>query len=485
MLASVQASRGKARVGKELVLDDHRFDLWVRTLTAERRLTRRVAAAGAVSALGVLVSEVGGLGKKRKKKKKKKKPAAKSCPNGCAFNERCVENQCVPGCISNTTPCGVLCCLNGAETCQDGQCVQLCADRRPPCSGLCCDAGTSCVNGSCGVPCPVGRVSCAGQCCDVGDVCDEANHCGPPCSGGECPGYVFTQAWPGTGQADGDFEEPCGIAADAADNLYVLDCGNDRVVKLTNSGSYVTEWSAIGYGIAVDGSTVYVANGSFISLYSTTGTFKQHWTGGGSFSDVAVDLDGNVYALSDGATGSVVIFSSNGTRVGSWSPQPPAAGFSFATGIAVDGVDGHAYVANTFKHLLQKFDLDGTFDREWGGLSACGGSGQPDCSDPNFNRQFRSPAGVAIDEAGDLFVADYGNDRILVFESDSGYITQFGAGELDGPDSLVVDSQGNVFIADSRNNRVVKYAPANPALRSARAGRRRRRRAGRKHRQHR
>lgn len=90
--------------------------------------------------------------------------------------------------------------------------------------------------------------------------------------------------------------------------------------------------------------------------------------------------------------------------------------------------------------------------------------------------QFTSPPGVDVDADGNVFVTDFGNDRGVVYEEDSGYFTQFGVGELNGPDSVAVDGEGNVCIAETLNKRVVRYVPANPARRKAR--RRRQRESG-------
>jgi len=76
---------------------------------------------------------------------------------------------------------------------------------------------------------------------------------------------------------------------------------------------------------------------------------------------------------------------------------------------------------------------------------------------------FYGPRSVAVDSEGNLFVADTGNKRILVFDPNGNYIDQFGSpgmgfGELDEPVGIAVDSEGNVYVADTWNLRVQVFS---------------------------
>ena len=70
---------------------------------------------------------------------------------------------------------------------------------------------------------------------------------------------VFITQWGGLGSGDGQFNEPLGIATDAAGDVYVVDATNYRVQKFTSSGAYLTQWplsttpsTPIPIGIATD-----------------------------------------------------------------------------------------------------------------------------------------------------------------------------------------------------------------------------------------
>ena len=65
------------------------------------------------------------------------------------------------------------------------------------------------------------------------------------------------------------------------------------------------------------------------------------------------------------------------------------------------------------------------------------------------------PRGAAVDQAGNVFIADAGNNRVLEVPAGGGVQTTVGSG-LNFPSGVAVDGAGNVFIADTFNSRVVK-----------------------------
>jgi DNA-binding beta-propeller fold protein YncE len=103
--------------------------------------------------------------------------------------------------------------------------------------------------------------------------------------------------------------------------------------------------------------------------------------------------------------------------------------------------------------------------------------------------EFNSPTGVAVDESGNVYVADFGNDRIQIFDDDGEFAAAFNAdvagdGQLDGPADVAVDELGNIFVADFINDRVLKFSPLTNAQRGAVVGIERKRAAptrGRRH----
>lgn len=72
--------------------------------------------------------------------------------------------------------------------------------------------------------------------------------------------------------------------------------------------------------------------------------------------------------------------------------------------------------------------------------------------------QFDSPAGIAVDVTGNVYVTDLNNQRIQKFTSGGAYLTQWGGREMFYfPEGVAVDASGNVFVADTYNDRIRKF----------------------------
>lgn len=117
--------------------------------------------------------------------------------------------------------------------------------------------------------------------------------------------------------------------------------------------------------------------------------------------------------------------------------------FALPSGLAVDGA-GNIYVADTDNHRVQKFDSSGGFVGAWG-------------SQGFGNGEFFFPFDVAVDSAGNVYVADYGNSRIQKFDSSGVYTGTLGAGQVSLPLGVAVDGDDNVYVANTGNNQVQKF----------------------------
>jgi DNA-binding beta-propeller fold protein YncE len=122
--------------------------------------------------------------------------------------------------------------------------------------------------------------------------------------------------------------------------------------------------------------------------------------------------------------------------------------FEYPHGIAINNA-GNIYVADTNNSRVQKFDSNGTFITKWGTI----GSG---------NGQFNWPAMIAFDNAGSVYVIDERNNRIQKFDSNGAFIATWGTygsdnGQFYAPEGIAIDTSGNVYVADTGNNRVQKF----------------------------
>ena len=113
------------------------------------------------------------------------------------------------------------------------------------------------------------------------------------------------------------------------------------------------------------------------------------------------------------------------------------AGFSSPAGVAVDAA-GNVFVADTVNNAVKKISPAGTVSSLVSGFS--------------------EPRGVAVDAARSVFVADYGNSAVKKISPD-GTVSVLGSG-FNGPIGVAVDAVGNVFVADYSNNALKKISPA-------------------------
>jgi DNA-binding beta-propeller fold protein YncE len=133
--------------------------------------------------------------------------------------------------------------------------------------------------------------------------------------------------------------------------------------------------------------------------------------------------------------------------------------FSEPWGVAV-GPDGSVYVTDTWNHRVQKFTEDGKPLKMWGQY------GQPLPEDASTQDSFWGPRGIAVDSAGRVYVADTGNKRIVIFDSDGNYISEFGTagfdpGQFDEPVGVAVANDGMVYVTDTWNQRIQSFIPSN------------------------
>jgi sugar lactone lactonase YvrE len=280
------------------------------------------------------------------------------------------------------------------------------------------------------------------------------------CAFGQTVNYtVQTLAGNGTAGYSGDngpatsaeVSDPFGVAADSAGNVYIADYGNNRIRKVSSNGTIAT--------VAGNGTQGYSGdNGAATSA-------ELHLPIG-----VAVDSAGNLYIadtynqrVRKVSNGTITTVAGNGTAGYSGDNGPAtSAELDYPWAVAVDSA-GNLYIADYGNNRIRKVSSNGTITT----VAGDGTAGYKGDNGPATSAELYEPYGVAVDSSGNLYVADYGNNRIrevsggeittVAGNGTAGYGGDNGAAtgaELHSPRGVAMDSAGNLYIADGGNQRI-------------------------------
>ncbi|HEY2459680.1 MAG TPA: Ig-like domain repeat protein [Candidatus Acidoferrum sp.] len=243
-------------------------------------------------------------------------------------------------------------------------------------------------------------------------------------------------------------EFPVALAADSAGNVYFADRDNHRIRKMDTSGTITT-----------------VAGSGLQGFWGDNGPATK--AGLDSPSGIAVDAAGNIF-IADTRNNRIRVVSGSTitTIAGNGAPgfsgdgaAALAASLRFPRGIALDA-SGAVYVADTGNHVVRKISA--------GIITTVAGNGLEGFSGdlgPATSANLASPVGLAVDAAGNLYIADTGNRRVR-FVSGGVITTLAGNGvqaysgdggsaasaSLARPVGLSLDASGTLFITDAGNN---------------------------------
>jgi uncharacterized protein (TIGR03437 family) len=180
---------------------------------------------------------------------------------------------------------------------------------------------------------------------------------------------------------------------------------------------------------------------------------------------VTLDSAGNLYFADSSnhrvrkvAGGIISTVAGNGTAgfLGD-TTAATSAELNLPSGVAVDS-SGTLYIADTLNFVVRK--VSGTNITTYAGSNSLGYGGGGDHG-LAINAQLTNPTGLALDAAGNLYIADTGNSRIRIVTKATGIITSLSTAgiNLSSPKGVAVDAAGDVYIADTGNGRVLEVTP--------------------------
>jgi NHL repeat-containing protein len=304
---------------------------------------------------------------------------------------------------------------------------------------------------------------------------------------------------------------PVSLGLDSAGDVYIVDYNNNDVEKVTPSGvlSVIAGNGTAGaptagiatnshldgpFGVAVDGSgDVYIASdldcevvkvtpAGTLSIFAGDGTCGTPVAGTATSTSigaplgVAVDPSGNLY-IADATEEAIEKVTPSGTLSivagivgvsGAPTPGPATSSHLYSPqGVATDAA-GNVYVANYDTYQVLEITSSGTLSV----VAGTGSYGAPTAG-PAASSALEGPYGVAVDGAGDVYIADYGSSTIdevtpshalsVIAGNGSFAAPTYGvaatSSALDGPEGVASTATGRVYIADTYNNTVELLAP--------------------------
>ena len=248
---------------------------------------------------------------------------------------------------------------------------------------------------------------------------------------------------------------PSGVAVDAFGNLFIADYYNNRIREVDTNGIISTVAGVGIQGSSGDGGPA--TNATFHSPFS-----------------VALDASGNLFVADHfngrirevGTNGTISTVAGNGTKGFSGDGgAATSAELNNPYGVFVDP-SGNLFIADSANNRVREVGTNGVITTVAGnGKAGYAGDGAA-----ATNAELSGPYGVAVDAAGNLFIADSANNRVREVRTNGiittvagngtkGYLGDGGAAtaaELNDPFGVTVDSSGNLFIADTYNECIRK-----------------------------
>ena len=219
--------------------------------------------------------------------------------------------------------------------------------------------------------------------------------------------YCYKFQWGSEGEDDGQFLRPHDVAFDSEGFVYINDRERNDIQKFTPDGKFIEKFGEKGDNL-----------GEFRSPYS-----------------MVIDSEDNIYVI-DRGNDRVQKVSTNGTPIAAW-----------------DSIDGRVITSDDDEIKEEDQDEEDNNGED---------NKKPNNPAEEKLKHFASPEAMTIDKQGNFYLTDTNNNRVIKFNKDFKYISQFGIvgsqpGQFDHPHGIGIDSKGNLYINELNNPRIQKF----------------------------
>lgn len=285
--------------------------------------------------------------------------------------------------------------------------------------------------------------------------------------------YQSTIGQGSAGAGDYQFNSPYSMAVNSVGNLYVADRANQRIQIYDSELNYLSTLKADGstpsedfkspYGIHIDNKDkLYIADPSrkrvqvydhehnYLATILAPHTYDERKNNMYSPMAVATDQDGYIYIV-DEWNYSILKYDMDYNHILTVGTGEYGYGnyeFSRPQDITIDDKN-NIYIADYGNERIQIFDSN--FQHK-GSI--------------NNYELFNRVKGIAVDKLGNIYVTDITNHNVLIFDKDHKHIATIGNGnesikdgQFNTPNDVILDTHGNIYVADQFNNRVQRFDP--------------------------
>jgi len=283
------------------------------------------------------------------------------------------------------------------------------------------------------------------------------------------PAYVLEKTWGEKGADIGQFNEPTGVAVNN-NEVFVSDGRNHRIQVFDLTGKPLRQFGSEQLerpmNITIAKNELYVADyfADQIKVFSVQGEYLRSigkpGTGPGEFTipgGVAVESNGDIF-VAEFKNQRVQQLKANGEFIRQWGITSKVGTFGgklrYPTDVAL-AKDGTLFIADGYNDRVLAIGSNGKLLTKWGGPFAINIFG-------SLNGWFATITGISVGPSGNVFVADFYNDRVQKFTADGKFLNAFGI-ESTGPTHTAIAvaeaKNGSVFVADFVNHQIQKWVP--------------------------